>query len=1060
MKIKRVEIQAFKSYNHVKDGTFLFSDDSGKPSNFISIFAPNGFGKTSFCDAVDFAITNKIHRYSRMKQIEKYYGQEIGEGNQSGERQFVIRNKFADDALETSISIAVDNRREPIQSEYKKPRSGGGDYNVNRDPKPGSEFFQHAMLYQEAIDSVLRETNPEERFSKLAENEANLSDITEKRKSLIAAKNEAEKEKETAETEKDRITQEIRLYDGKKKDISTLNAHLKQINGILNKEEFGILAELQPFTQEQYDQLEQSAISATRTIEDFKSIASSTKSELIEHQSKLEIYQAAFADRSALEQELSVIMDAIDTKQALLELEKMKSFILEEVEQYARALSELEKNKAQVSDYFELKQAYDSEFLEQKKLNEQEEQIASTLSSSKKEHEKLNEDLAESNKELQKQQELLNKADQVFKEISELKKREQEHVQKLRELILQEKNIDEDIDTKQSSARALNRLSIESTNLIEYRAIIAKNLLPEFMKQQSLYKAYSESINEKQLLLASKKQELEQVQIHSTQLQQLIAQAHDLILHTKQSDCPVCQHSYADFSILEAKLKENPIYQNREQLLSEESAALNKHITELKEVKKNASNKYYTLKSAVLQQFDTAISLAQDHKKELEISRLRLEQEQSKTKDDVNALNEKVAFKDKRTYVSDISKELNRLEGQSKQIREEAHKKEGEIRKLNEQEGHLRKFLEKQNQTVSGLKIRLKSFAEFITFLENKNWQSLESEKSLTQAFTTEIERASLSRQKQSDSAKKIEEELQKLKEKLPDKFVMDAISELENKKETLQNNHTKVTERVLQFERTMDGINYPSDYRQNIEQVRQFITEKVKELDGKVATYRAGVSNLETAKALAKALVGAEGLEALENKYQFVDKKENVLKDVIAELQDDIDALGKFIQSKVDAFFKTELINQLYQAIDPHPEFKNICFECKTDGDKPKLLIKAETSDGSMNVSPVLSFSSAQVNVLALSIFLARALTLTDGEGNPVNCIFIDDPVQSIDSINTLSLIDLFRVLTVKFDKQLIVTTHDENFHELLKKKMPEDLFPSKYFRLESFGKVTLDAA
>ena len=41
---------------------------------------------------------------------------------------------------------------------------------------------------------------------------------------------------------------------------------------------------------------------------------------------------------------------------------------------------------------------------------------------------------------------------------------------------------------------------------------------------------------------------------------------------------------------------------------------------------------------------------------------------------------------------------------------------------------------------------------------------------------------------------------------------------------------------------------------------------------------------------------------------------------------------------------------------------------------------------------------------------------------------------------------------------KQVILSTHDENFHNLLKKKMPPELFNSKYIELETFGKVKID--
>ena len=59
------------------------------------------------------------------------------------------------------------------------------------------------------------------------------------------------------------------------------------------------------------------------------------------------------------------------------------------------------------------------------------------------------------------------------------------------------------------------------------------------------------------------------------------------------------------------------------------------------------------------------------------------------------------------------------------------------------------------------------------------------------------------------------------------------------------------------------------------------------------------------------------------------------------------------------------------------------------------------------------------------------------------------------MDSINVLGVIDLLRSLSVNLGKQIIISTHDDNFHALLKQKLPEHLFKSKFLELESFGKV-----
>ena len=142
-----------------------------------------------------------------------------------------------------------------------------------------------------------------------------------------------------------------------------------------------------------------------------------------------------------------------------------------------------------------------------------------------------------------------------------------------------------------------------------------------------------------------------------------------------------------------------------------------------------------------------------------------------------------------------------------------------------------------------------------------------------------------------------------------------------------------------------------------------------------------------------------------------------------------------------------------MYHKIDPHPDFKSVEFKANFDTDNPRLDVFVRNIKNENTLVPNLYFSTAQINILSLSIFLATALNSKEYQ-----CIFIDDPIQSLDSINVLSTIDLFRSIVVNEGKQVILSTHDENFHNLLKKKMPEELFQSKFLELESFGKVKSD--
>ncbi|MFT6692524.1 MAG: exonuclease SbcC, partial [Colwellia sp.] len=93
MKFKRVEIQAFKSYIDKIDGTFDFTVKGDQPADIVSIFAPNGFGKTSFYDAIDFCMTNNITRFIRDPSLANVHNTDAKAMNLSGQKQHILRAK-------------------------------------------------------------------------------------------------------------------------------------------------------------------------------------------------------------------------------------------------------------------------------------------------------------------------------------------------------------------------------------------------------------------------------------------------------------------------------------------------------------------------------------------------------------------------------------------------------------------------------------------------------------------------------------------------------------------------------------------------------------------------------------------------------------------------------------------------------------------------------------------------------------------------------------------------------------------------------------------------------
>ena len=93
MKFRKVKIQAFRAYNKVEDGTFDFSLSNEQNADFVSLYAPNGFGKTSFFDAVEFGFTDSIDRFLKNIKLNKDAAKSERQLNTQHRGQYILRNK-------------------------------------------------------------------------------------------------------------------------------------------------------------------------------------------------------------------------------------------------------------------------------------------------------------------------------------------------------------------------------------------------------------------------------------------------------------------------------------------------------------------------------------------------------------------------------------------------------------------------------------------------------------------------------------------------------------------------------------------------------------------------------------------------------------------------------------------------------------------------------------------------------------------------------------------------------------------------------------------------------
>ena len=142
-------------------------------------------------------------------------------------------------------------------------------------------------------------------------------------------------------------------------------------------------------------------------------------------------------------------------------------------------------------------------------------------------------------------------------------------------------------------------------------------------------------------------------------------------------------------------------------------------------------------------------------------------------------------------------------------------------------------------------------------------------------------------------------------------------------------------------------------------------------------------------------------------------------------------DAASDVVAAQLDQI--DPLLQRIYATADPHPSFRAV-----------RLLTKVARGRGRLNAavfdphadlssdSPETVLSSSQLNALAVSVFLALNLGVPT---LPMQAVMLDDPLQSLDDVNLLGLIDLLR--RTKDQRQLLVSTHDVRFGRLLTRKL-----------------------
>lgn len=126
-------------------------------------------------------------------------------------------------------------------------------------------------------------------------------------------------------------------------------------------------------------------------------------------------------------------------------------------------------------------------------------------------------------------------------------------------------------------------------------------------------------------------------------------------------------------------------------------------------------------------------------------------------------------------------------------------------------------------------------------------------------------------------------------------------------------------------------------------------------------------------------------------------------------------------------------VLRGIYAMIDPHPVFRDVRFVTRFVRGRGRLSTEIDDRHADLSSeSPWAVLSSSQMNALAAAVFLSFNLGMPK---LPIETAMLDDPLQSLDDVNLLGLMDLLR--RTKERRQLIISTHDSRFSRLLQRKL-----------------------
>lgn len=1025
MKIKHVFIQAFRLFGKVPVN-LTSTLDPNKASNFVAIYAPNGFGKTSFFDAMEFCVTKSIQR------VSVNFKENFKVDQEQGSTTFIHNKDFPDLPIDIVMNFeGHDDIRTTCNPQDECSMLKGNGDNL---------YFRNAVLSQDWFSEFLSTSSAEQRFKIFTDYFVETKDLLDYYRRLSTAS-----------------TSFNRMVIKTNKEVKSLK---KEIDGKLDA---GVILQIEDGVKKLADngisvrwegKLDAEALTVLR-MESDNLIAEikAQKKDIADKIANLNLVSVG-NDQIISIQELENFEKAIDEKKKQSTecenwLQRLNVYLKAEsqVEEGRKSLLLCQKEKDRLvylTDNYEpfnkihqgvVQLSRDKELLLKKIANNH--ILLDDKYKRKKQQDGI---LSDYQKERDSIQNKILKLHDRYVELASLLKMKVESEMSLasKENSLQKTINQHDALVNQKESLCRLRISIEEETIDCTIGIYVDEV--KFIKELN-EKIHSE---EEQLLLIEKR--ISEKGALENELQQLIISSHKVLEHLKGSKCPLCGTDFETQEKLLKNISENTVISTAlEEDLQEKNVLadkINKHKNSMSEKRKELFDKIDKENSEIIEKtksIDISAKQLRDEKEQLKSTLNNIVSKLAQDYGDIQGTIEEDKQKELKglveateTNITATQQILSGLEKEINQCLADITSHEDKIKEIDEKSIALSEddFYVEYTSRLGDEKLSeecLDSWKNRLASIEEEIVQIGQQQKS-SQCKLDELKKSGIRK----ENAPSMKDKRNVLAEELSEKL--------------------NVWNKTLSFLMTVCMIPIEGRAKSNeIKVAYESVLEATLKNQEKVDTKLTLLNKYEVLLTLGEKYSTNEVRKAeLRNKEEQL-KEETQKRDLInyerARLQ-------KYLEDFVKGFFQLDIINKLYNTIDPHPEYKQIDFKCDFKNKDPRLnVVMYSVKDGHDTIVPNLYFSTAQINILSFCIFLAKALYAKTDKNEDLGCIFIDDPIQALDDINILSMIDLLRNVAYSLDKQIILTTHDRNFFELLKKKVPAELFGSRFLELKQRG-------